>query len=232
MKRFVLAVLVFLGTAGFAAAQSASLSLNAFPGTTTSGLTPSTTGLRLISNASGDTVAVPSAPEPQPGTPEPEPRFYFGHSEDLQFQLGLGYQYVRFRSTPFNANLNGLQTSLSYFINDWFAVEGNTVAAFGTKVFGGDRSKYLLYTGGGRIAWRGDRRLWEPWIHALVGGIHMVPQTSFGGKNGFALQAGGGADYRLTSNVSVRVGADYVRTQLYSQSQNNFQGGAGLVIHF
>lgn len=232
MKRFVLAVLAFLGIAGLAAAQSASLSLNTFPGITNHGLTPSTSGLRLVSDVSGDTVAIPTAPEPQPASPEPAPRFYFGNNDDFRFQLGLGYQYVRFRSTPFNANLNGLQTSLSYFINDWFAVEGNTVAAFGTKVFGGDRSKYLLFTGGGRIAWRGDRRRWEPWMHGLVGGIHMLPQTAVGGKNGFALQAGGGADYRLTSNVSVRVGADYVRTQLYSQSQNNFQGGAGLVIHF
>lgn len=231
MKRFVLAVLAFFTIAGLAAAQSTSLSLSTFPGIANHGLTPSTNGLRLVSDASGDTVAVPAAPEPQP-TPEPAPRFYFGNSDDFQFQLGLGYQYVRFRSTPFNANLNGLQTSLSYFVNDWFAIEGNTVAAFGTRVFGGDRSKYLLYTGGGRIAWRHDKRRWEPWMHALVGGIHMIPQTALGGQNSFALQAGGGADYRLTSNVSVRLGADYVRTQLYSQSQNNFQGGAGLVIHF
>lgn len=232
MKRFALTVLASLGLAGFAAAQTAAnLSFDTFPGTTNHGLAPSATGLRLAENSTGDTVAVPSAPEPQPA-PQPSPRFYFGNSDDFRFQLGISYQYVRFRATPFNANLNGLQTSLSYFLNDWFAIEGNTVAAFGTRVLSNERSKYFLYTAGGRIAWRGDKRRWEPWMHALVGGLHVIPQTALGGKNGFALQAGGGADYRLTSNVSIRVGADYVRSQLYSESQNNFQGGAGLVIHF
>jgi len=99
-------------------------------------------------------------------------------------------------------------------------------------VFGGDRSKYFLYTGGGRIAWRDSRRKYEPWMHVLVGGIHMIPQTNLGGQNAFALQAGGGADLRYNTRISFRVGGDYVRSQLYSQSQNNFQFGAGLVVHF
>lgn len=232
MKRFVLALTAAFGIASLACAQTSAPSFNSFSVTTAHPVTLSDEGFRLVENVSGDTVAVPAAPSPQPANPEPTPRFYFGNSEDFRFQLGLGYQYVRFRSTPFNANLNGLQTSLSYFINDWFAFEGNSVAAFGTRVLGGDRSKYLLYTGGGRIAWRQEKRRWEPWMHVLVGGLHMTPQTALGGQNSFALQAGGGADWRLNSNVSVRVGGDYVRSQLYSQSQNNFQGGVGLVVHF
>lgn len=231
MKRFVLTVLAFLGIAGLAAAQSATLSFDTFPGTTNHNLAPAANGLRLVADATGDTIAVPAAPDPQPAAPQPTPRFYFGNSDDFRFQLGLGYQYFRFRSSQFNSNMSGVQTSLSYFLNDWFAVEGNTVAEFGSRAFG-DRSKSLLYTAGGRIAWREEKRKWEPWMHALVGGIHMLPQTAAGGQNGFALQAGGGADYRLTSNVSLRVGGDYVRTHLYSQSQNNFQGGAGIVVHF
>ncbi len=232
MKRFVLALLATLGLAGLATAQTGSLSLNNFGDNAFSNFAAPSERVRLTETVTGDTVAAPAAPTPQPADPQPAPRFYFGNSDDFRFQLGLGYQYVRFRSTAFNANLNGLQTSLSYFMNDWFAIEGNVVAALGTQVFGSDRSKYLLYTGGGRIAWRGEKRRWEPWMHALIGGLHMTPQTSLGGKNGFALQAGAGADYRLTSNVSIRVGGDYVRSQLYSQSQNNFQGGAGIVVHF
>ena len=231
MKRFVLAVLAFLGIAGLAAAQTGSLGFDSFARTNSHTLTPSSGGLHFFENANGDAVAFPAAPVPQPAEPQPTPRFYFGNSEDYRFQLGLGYEYVRFRSTLFNANLSGLQTSLSYFMNDWFAIEGGVVAAFGTKVIAG-RSKYLLYTAGGRIAWRGDKRRWEPWAHALVGGLHMGPQVAAGSQNGFAFQTGGGADYRLNPNVSARVGADYVRSQLYSQSQNNFQIGAGLVVHF
>jgi hypothetical protein len=167
---------------------------------------------------------------PKPGSPAPTPKFYFGKNEDYRWQLGLGLEYVRFRSTPFNANLTGLHTSLTYYVNDWLGLEGNVVAAFGTKVFAQETSKYLLFTAGPRIAWR--RRRWEPWMHALVGGLHMTPQTALGGKTGFALQAGGGVDLRFNSRLSFRMEGDYVRSQLYSQTQNNFQGGGGLVFHF
>jgi hypothetical protein len=43
---------------------------------------------------------------------------------------------------------------------------------------------------------------------------------------------GGGADWRWLPRLSVRLEADYVRTSLYSQHQNNFQLVAGLVFHF
>jgi hypothetical protein len=69
-------------------------------------------------------------------------------------------------------------------------------------------------------------------MHFLVGGIHMIPQTILGGKNSFALQVGAGTDLRYNERISFRFGGDYVRSQLYSQSQNNFQFGAGLVVHF
>ena len=227
MKRLVLAVITVLASAGLAAAQNAALDFNTPSENNALRFSAASQGVHLVSAVNGDTVAVPfAAPSPQP-----EPRFYYGNSEDYRFQLGVGYDYVRFRSTPFNANLNGLHTSLTYYLNDWFGLEGNTVAAFGTKVFG-DNSKYFLYTGGGRIAWRDSRRKYEPWMHALVGGLHMVPQTSLGGKNGFAVQAGAGVDLRFNGRLSFRVEGDYVRSQLYSQSQNNFQFGGGAVFHF
>ena len=69
-------------------------------------------------------------------------------------------------------------------------------------------------------------------MHGLIGGLHMVPQTAVGGKTGFAVQAGGGVDYRLSGRASARFGGDYIRSQLYSASQNNFQIGGGLVINF
>ena len=231
MKRLVLAVLATLGSAGFAVAQNGAIDLGSGNADNPHRFTAAGEGIQLLTSVNGDTVAVPE-PSAIPVPAAPAPRFFFGNSEDFRFQLALSYQHVVFRSVPFNANLNGINTSLSYFLNDWFAIEGNTVEAFGTKVFGGDRSKYFLYTGGGRIAWRDSRRKYEPWMHVLVGGIHMIPQTAFGGQNAFALQAGGGADLRYNTRISFRVGGDYVRSQLYSQSQNNFQFGAGLVVHF
>jgi predicted porin len=60
----------------------------------------------------------------------------------------------------------------------------------------------------------------------------LNPQVAHESKNGFALQAGGGVDYLFRSRISFRAEADYVRTQLYSSSQNNFQVGVGAVVHF
>jgi opacity protein-like surface antigen len=161
-------------------------------------------------------------------TPDPEP--FFGHGPGQPWQVGAGYEFVRFRSSAFNANLSGFHTSLTYFPNEWFGIEGSVVAAFGGTIFANDRTKYLLYTVGPRIAWRGPK--WQPWAHVLVGGLHILPQVADQGKNGFAVQAGGGADYRITDNLGARFQADYVRSQLYSSGQNSFQFGAGFVIQF
>jgi len=238
MRRFVLAALTILCCAGLAAAQSGTLNLNTSDADTLRPPAPAKGDLRLFANGATDTVALALVPidlNPQPAapaaTPAPTPVPMFGHYEGYRFQLGVGYSYFRFRSAPFNSNMSGLQTSLSYFLNDWFAVEGNTIAAFGSSVFG-ERSKALLFTGGGRLAWRDSRRRFEPWMHGLIGGLHMVPQTAVGGKVGFAVQAGGGVDYRLSGRASARIGGDYIRSQLYSASQNNFQIGGGLVINF
>lgn len=234
MRRFVLAVLTLVCSAGLAAAQSGTLNLNTSRTDVAHPLAAAKDG-PMFTVDNGDAVATPLAPidlMAQPAAaPLPTPTPIFGHYEGYRFQLSESYAYFRFRSTPFNANLHGLQSSLSYFLNDWFAVEGNVVATFGSRAFG-DRSKGLLYTGGGRLAWRGNRRPYEPWMHALIGGLHMIPQTALGGKNGFAVQAGGGVDYRLGGRASVRVGGDFVHSQLYSQSQNNFQITGGLVLNF
>jgi len=238
MRRFVLAALTILCSAGFAAAQGGTLNLNPSDADTLRPLAPAKADHGPFANGDTDIVAVTLVPinlDPRPATavpaPTPAPRPLFGQYEGFRFQLAAGYSYFRFRSALFNSNMNGLQTSLSYFLNDWFAVEGNTIAAFGSSVFG-ERSKALLFTGGARVAWRGGRRRFEPWMHGLVGGLHMLPQTAAGGKVGFAVQAGGGVDYRLSGRASARFGGDYIRSQLYSASQSNFQVGGGLVINF
>jgi hypothetical protein len=68
----------------------------------------------------------------------------------------------------------------------------------------------------------------RPWAHVLLGGIHMFPQTAFS-NNGFAAQLGGGADLRLRSWLWLRMEGDYIRSQLYTQGQNNFQIASSIV---
>ena len=161
--------------------------------------------------------------------PDPRPRHRESSHLSGSLQIGVGYEYVRFRSAPFNANLNGFHTSFTYFRNDWLGFEGSFVAAFGSSTLNNQPSHLALYTVGPHFAWR--QRSLQPWAHALAGGIHVFPQTA-SGVNGFALQLGGGVDVPFKPLVSLRFESDYLRSQLYSSGQNSFQLGAGLVFHF
>lgn len=170
---------------------------------------------------------------PAEAAPEPRlaPQFSPEDKDRNPWQLAVGYQYVRFRSAAIDASLNGLHTSLTYYLNDSIGVEGSVVAAFGSSIFSNEHPKYLLYTGGPLIVW--PRRGWSPWGHALIGGLHLLPQIAGGfSQNSFAVQVGGGADYRVAPPFFFRVEGDYVRSHLYSTSQNNFQLGAGVTFQF
>jgi len=174
--------------------------------------------------------ALPAASSAAPAAPAPDPRFLFGSVDDYRWQAVIGYEFVRFRSDVFDASLNGVNAGVAYFTNNWFAVEGNWVAAFGGGVFGGETAKYLLFTGGPKIVWR-EHKL-EPWAHALFGGLHMYPQTAYSGLTSFAFQIGGGVDWRFTPVAALRLSGDWVRSELYSGSQNNFQIGVSFVYNF
>jgi hypothetical protein len=84
-------------------------------------------------------------------------------------------------------------------------------------------------TGGLKLGW-GNRKL-QPFIQGLLGGVRMFPQTAFS-NNGFGLELGGGVEKRLKRRLWLRLEGDYVRTQIYSAAQNNFQAFAGISYRF
>ena len=170
------------------------------------------------------------APAAAAPDPEPKPRFIYSDRDDYRFQLGLGVSFERFRSSLYSASAVGTNTSLSYFLNDWFGVEGNVSTFFAPTIWNGEHIKLVNYGAGPHIAWRRPR--WEPWVHGLVGGTHALPQTAGHSQNGFSVQLGGGADYRFLPRLSLRLELDYVRTRLFGQWQNNGQAAAGIVFHF
>ena len=163
---------------------------------------------------------------------KPEPRVVPRREDYDHWQLGFAYTYFRFRSAPLTANLNGIDTSLAYMLDERYGIEGSVSAAFSTLLSGfpQEHAKLLTYMGGPRYSW--PRRKWEPWAHVLVGGVHLAPQTASGGENAFAYSAGGGLDYPLTSGLAARAQANWIGTRLFGETQNHFQIAAGFLIHF
>jgi hypothetical protein len=175
--------------------------------------------------------ALAAAPDPaDPPKPSPKPKFLYGGRDDYRWQLSLAAAAYRFQSSTLNATAVGFKTSASYFLNDWFGVEGNVTAAFAPTVLVNEHVKLLTYGVGPKIAWR--QRRWEPWVHAIFGGAHEQPQLAGQSRSAYSIQAGGGADYRWNPRVSFRLEGDYVRTGFFHQSQNNFQVSGGIVFHF
>jgi opacity protein-like surface antigen len=179
--------------------------------------------------------AEPSAPaedasaDPSPA-PSPTPRFLYGGRDDFRWQLAIGADWYRFRSSIFNASAVGVKSGVTYFTNDWFGVEGTVTTGFAPTIFQNEHVKILTYGAGPKIAWR--ERRWEPWAHAILGGAHEQPQTAGHGKNAFDIELGGGADYRFNPRFSGRLEADWSRTTFFGQSQNNFILMGGVVFHF
>ena len=157
--------------------------------------------------------------------PRPQPRPQTINDDDVRgtWEMGLGYTFVRFQSSLFNASMNGLDTSVSYYLRDHLALEGNVTAAFS------EDARYLFYGGGVKVS-KGNPKL-QPFAHALIGGAHIFPRAATG-NNGFAFRVGGGAETKLQQQLWLRIEGDYVRSQLYSAGQNNFQTVAAVVYRF
>jgi hypothetical protein len=165
----------------------------------------------------------------EPASP-PQPKFLYGGRDDYRWELGLGATWVRFRSSVFNASAVGVNTSVVYYTNEWFGIEGNITAAFAPTIFQNEHVKIATYGGGPKIAWR--QKQWEPWLHGIFGGAHLQPQVADQSRNTYVIKAGGGADYRWNPRISFRLEGDYVRTAFFKQSQNDFQLSGGIVFHF
>jgi hypothetical protein len=175
-------------------------------------------------------VAAATAEGEAPATPPAKPRFVFGDRDDYRWQLGMGVEIFRFLSSRFDATMAGTNTMVTYFTNGWFAFEGNLVTGFAPEIYQSEHVK--LFGGGGGIRVGSRRARWEPWGHVLVGGAHLQPQTANASKTALMVQTGGGVDYRVHARLSIRLEGDWVYTTFFSQTQNSFQGVAGIVLHF
>ena len=74
----------------------------------------------------------------------------------------------------------------------------------------------------------------RPFAHVLVGLARAKVNTSVldDTDTSFATQIGGGIDYSVFGPLSWRVEGDYLRTQVFSNDQNDSRFTTGLVFHF
>ena len=231
MKKALLGVMLLMGTASGVFAQDGARGQgqNAAADFNNSSVSQVTL---FPTSAAASALPTPSpGPAGLPAAPAAKPKYvFFGDRDDYRWQLGVGVEFFRFRSNVINASMVGLNTTLTYFTNSWFALEGNLVTGFAPAIYQNEHVK--LFGGAGGIRIGGRRQRWEPWGHALVGGSHLQPQTAGASRTSILAQAGLGVDYRVHSRLSFRVEGDWVYTSYYNQTQNNFQGVAGAVLHF
>jgi hypothetical protein len=240
MKKALMGVLLLGAACGINAQEASSGATQTNAATEFSGTSAAQVQLFSVNTSGTSTAPANSAeensaplPTALPATPAPaaNPKYIFGERDDYRWQLGVGFEYFRFQSGQFNSNLFGLNTTLTYYTNSWFGVEGDVINAFSAdSVSGNDHAK--LFTGAGGFRIGGRRAKWEPWGHALVGGSHLQPQTAGGDRWALTAIAGGGVDYRVHARLSFRLEGDWVYTGYFGTNQNNFQAIAGAVLHF
>jgi|SRR6202171_3670301 hypothetical protein len=214
MQRLLVMTLLTLATGGFARAQDPK--------------GPLTQTLKVAMDPETTSAGAAAAPEPLPAAPRP--RYVYGSRNDFRWQLALGISVVRFRSPYYYATGVGTNTSVTYFTNEWLGVEGNINTGFAPTIFLNEHVKYVGYGGGPKVAWR--RANWEPWAHTLVGGMHILPQLAAFSQNGFQLQVGGGADYRIYPHLSARIEVDWIKTHVFGVWGNSASANADIVLHF
>jgi putative cofactor-binding repeat protein len=153
-----------------------------------------------------------------------------GAQDVPRLQFFGGYSFTRFQSTTFGfssgSNLNGWNV----------AVSGNIIRNLGgTAELSGQYGNHMNlrdFAAGPQILYPRGNMLF--FAHALFGkGRTFVNEGGGVGDTQRAYLFGGGLDMPFRHRFDIRVfQADYIRTQLLGQNQNNFRVSAGVVYHW
>jgi hypothetical protein len=179
--------------------------------------------------ASAGVVPWPANPPAAQPAPEP-PRRPYNSENPNKWQLGIAFALVRARSSVYYASAPGFNSSLAYWWKERIAIEGSVTTAFAPPVFENEHFRYLGYGAGPKVSFGHGR--FEPWAHALVGGVHLIPQTAAGGRNGFEFTMGGGVDYVINDVISAKAAVDYLGTHMFGEWQNSAQILVGFSFRF
>jgi opacity protein-like surface antigen len=157
-------------------------------------------------------------------------------------EVAGNYTYVRIKtgvSGVGDFNCQGGGGSAAWNANSYLGVVGEFSGCKITGLPSGVSGHVFTYLFGPRLTYRGSGGF-EPFAEALFGGAHIGGTVigSSGSDNAFSMAIGGGADYKVTRSVAIRlVQFDYLYTKFNEgsgapQHQNNFRLQAGIVFRF
>ena len=142
-------------------------------------------------------------------------------------------------------HLNGFNLSLFYNVKPWLGigaeflhVQGSTTVSVPPIDIDVSLHRSMLLVGPQFNFQPTQEDKVRVFGQVLFGGVHDQSKVSFAGAsdrssaNAWAVKVGGGVDFRISQNASIRVEADYLPTHFGGQWQNNYQLSTGIVIGF
>lgn len=145
-------------------------------------------------------------------------------------EVSGGYMYMRLN--PGGANCHGGGGSFAANLNDWFGVVGDFSGCKVTGLVSGTSAHAFNYLFGPRVTYRSYGSL-TPYAHFLIGGERFTSSLTGVGSassNAFAMALGGGADYKMSEHLALRlIQVEYFYTHFGGATQNNARIQAGIV---
>jgi hypothetical protein len=165
---------------------------------------------------------------------------------DLEISGGYSSLLANFKTSGTRFNLIGGSYSLDYYKNNWLGLVGDVgVYHQGNIAASGFGLTLSTFQFGPHIRIQHHTRL-TPFAELLLGVGHAggslytrslgTGLSPLGVNNGFLLTLGGGADWKLTPRIGIRlVQVEYLRSQFLNGStnrQDNLRLSIGIVFHF
>jgi hypothetical protein len=146
-----------------------------------------------------------------------------------------GFSYARLSDSGTTTNTKGIVGSFAWNAKPWLQLVADS--SYNVGSYNGVNVTLYGNHYGARVFHR-ERNSWRasPFAEVLVGGSHVNNTVSGPGglqfaDLGFSMKMGGGVDFNLTPHFAVRVfDADYYRTSLFGNHQNNIWLTTGFVI--
>jgi opacity protein-like surface antigen len=160
-------------------------------------------------------------------------------------EAGVAYSYVNTEiPSQTHLGMNGVQAIANADFSRHFGIKLDIGYARSFNAFSTGRSADLLTYMAGPVFYPVRDRHYNIYTQFLAGGARETG-VNFGSDgaivsgfvNKFAWSGGAGFQYQLSSSFSVRVGADYLRTQFFTpeitvQRQNTIRSSVGLIYTF